>query len=187
MKNNPITIGFDDARFEFNSKNKKTQLIGVVCQGTRMTSVVKKEISIDGDDSTEALIELIKASEKHTQYVLTDAITFGGFNIYDMAEVYKTTEKPIIAISEHEVNLDSVKKALGKKFSKEEYQKKLQYLINAGDLFEAKVETAGGLSKIYYHCLGIEPKDVEELLKRICIDSKLPEPIRMAHIIGRSF
>ncbi|MHA1526927.1 MAG: endonuclease dU, partial [Promethearchaeota archaeon] len=78
MKDNPITIGFDDSKFELKSSNKKTQLIGVVCQGTRMVNAVKKEILIDGDDATEALVELVKLNLNHIQYILTDTITFGG-------------------------------------------------------------------------------------------------------------
>ncbi|MFX0018585.1 MAG: DUF99 family protein, partial [Candidatus Hermodarchaeota archaeon] len=116
MKDFPITIGFDDARFELKSKIKTTQLIGAVCQGTRLVSVVKKPISIDGDDATEVLIELAKQNQKHIQYILTDTITFGGFNIIDLGEIYNSLKKPIISITEREVDLDSVKKALIKKF-----------------------------------------------------------------------
>ena len=112
MKDNPITIGFDDAKFELKSYNKKTQLIGVVCQGTRMVNVVKKEILIDGDDATEALIEIVNLNKKHIQYILTDSITFGGFNIIDLDEIFNKTEKPIIAITEREVDLELVKKTV---------------------------------------------------------------------------
>ena len=93
MKDNPITIGFDDAKFELKSHNKKTQLIVVVCQGTRVVNVVKQEISIDGDDATDALIKLVKLNQNHIQYILTDTITFGGFNIVDLDEIYDRTKK----------------------------------------------------------------------------------------------
>ena len=56
MKDNPITIGFDDATFKLKTDVKKTQLIGVVCQGTRMVRVVRDDIKIDGDDATEKII-----------------------------------------------------------------------------------------------------------------------------------
>ncbi|MFX0075534.1 MAG: DUF99 family protein, partial [Candidatus Hermodarchaeota archaeon] len=94
MKEFPITIGFDDAKFNFNSGLKTTDLIGIICQGTRMVGMVKKEISIDGDDATEVLIELTKQNEKHVQYILTDTITFGGFNLIDLEKVYDDTNKP---------------------------------------------------------------------------------------------
>ena len=161
MKENPITIGFDDASFSLKSKSiKTTELIGVICQGTRMMKTIKKTINIDGDDSTDALIELINFNKKHVQFVLTDTITFAGFNIYDIKEVYERTEKPIIAITDREIDLDSVMSALTKKFPKT-YKNKYQKIINAGNLYETEINTAGGLSRIFFHCRGIEIKQIE--------------------------
>ncbi|MHA1490369.1 MAG: endonuclease dU [Promethearchaeota archaeon] len=186
MKKFPISMGVDDARFNFKAESKSTQLIGVVCQGIRMVKVVRNKIDIDGNDSTVKLIELVKQNEKLVQYVLTHTITFGGFNIYDIQKVYEKTGKPIIAITESEIDFDSVKKALIKKFPGD-YKAKLKLILKAGNLYETYVETAGGNSNIYFHCKGIEIEEAELLLKNISIDSKLPEPVRLAHLIGRIF
>ena len=185
MKDFPITIGFDDAKFKFFSESHKTNLIGIVCQGTRMVSMVKKEIIIDGDDATEVLIELIKQNEKHVQFILTDTITFGGFNIIDLEEIYKATNKPIIAVTEKKVDLDAVKKAILKKFPQNDIVK-LRKIVNAGNLYETVIETAGGPSKVFFHSKGISFADVNSLFQKVCIDSKIPEPVRLAHIIGRT-
>jgi len=185
MKDFPITIGFDDARFNLKSHSITTDLIGIVCQGVRMVSMVKKEITIDGNDATEVLIELAKRNEKHIQYILTDTITFGGFNIIDLEEIYSRINKPILAITERKVDLQAVQKAIVKNFPKR-YKEKLQNIVNAGNLYEIFVETAGGLSKIYFHSKGIQFSEVESLLKKICVDSKMPEPVRLAHIIGNA-
>jgi len=187
MKKNPISIGLDDATFKLkDTRSKTTPLIGVVCQGTRMVSVVKKDITIDGNDSTEAIINLIRRTEKHVQYVLMDTITFAGFNIADLREIHERTSKPIIALTDKKVNLDSVRTALINRFPKE-FKNKIQKIINAGNLFETDVLTAGGASKVYFHHLGIEMEEVKKLLEKLCIDSKLPECLRMAHLIGKIF
>jgi endonuclease V-like protein UPF0215 family len=185
MKDFPITIGFDDAKFNFNSNSKTTDLIGIVCQGTRMVGMVKKEIFIDGDDATEVLIALTKQNEKHVQYILTDTITFGGFNIIDLDKIYDSTKKPIIAVTERMVDLESVRMAVVKRFP-DKYGKKLQNIVNAGDLYETLINTAGGYSKVFYHSKGIQISEVESLLHKVCIDSKIPEPVRLAHIIGKA-
>ena len=185
MKDFPITIGFDDAKFTFNSYSKTTDLIGIICQGTRMVGMVKKEIIIDGDNATEVLVELTKKNEKHVQYIITDSITFGGFNIIDLEKVYDITKKPIIAVTERMVDLGAVRKAVLKKFPNK-YENKLQNIVNAGDLYETFVETAGGSSKVYFHSKGIQTSEVDSLLHKICIDSKIPEPVRLAHIIGKA-
>lgn len=186
MKNTPISIGFDDAKFDLKSKLTTTNLIGVVCQGTRLVRVVKKEIKIDGDNATNILIKLVKLNEKHVQYILTDSITFGGFNIIDLKKIYSAVKKPIIAVTERLVDLSLVHQALKKKFPKT-YSQKLQKIVNAGNLYDIEVETAGGTSKIYCHFKGISILDTKELLQKICIDSKLPEPVRLAHLIGKAF
>jgi hypothetical protein len=186
LKDYPITIGFDDASFSLKLKAKKkmTNLIGVICQGTRMVEVVRKLITIDGDDATEALIELISQKKKHAQYVLTDTITFAGFNICDLQEIYNNTGKPIIAVTEREIDLNAVKIALVKKFP-QSFKSKFQKIINAGNLYQMQIKTAGGSSDIFYHMKGIDSEEVELLLDKICIDSKLPECVRMAHLIGK--
>ena len=186
MKENPITIGFDDATFDLYSDVKTTHLIGVTCQGTRIVHVGRRRIQIDGSDATENLIDLVKRTEKHVQYILTDTITFGGFNIVDIQKIYEKTKKPVIAITERDVDLDSVKKALIKKFPSN-YREKFRFIANAGNLYETDVLTAGGVSKVFYHAIGIENNEVESLLKKLCIDSKIPEPVRIAHLIGKIF
>jgi len=185
MKDFPITIGFDDAKFTFNSNLKTTDLIGIICQGTRIVGMVKKEILIDGDDATEVLIELTKQNEKHVQYILTDTITFGGFNIIDLEKVFRITKKPIIAVTERMVDLEAVRKALVKKFPNN-YEEKLGNIVKAGNLYETSIETAGGYSKVYFHSKGIQVSEVDSLLHKLCIDSKIPEPVRIAHIVGKT-
>jgi endonuclease V-like protein UPF0215 family len=186
MKNNPLTIGFDDAAFDFKSNSKQTQLIGVVCQGSRMVKVVRTQIIIDGNDATEKIIDLFTQNKDLIQYILTHTITFGGFNLINLNRIYTELNIPIIAINERKVNIEEVLHALKKRFP-ETYEKKIQNIFDSGNLYQTEVETAGGFSKIFFHAKGINPNEVDLLLKRICIDSKLPECIRLAHLIGRIF
>jgi len=186
MKEQPITIGIDDAAFELKSLSKKTQLIGVVCQGIRMVNVVRTEIEIDGMDATDKLIELVKQNEEHVQFILTHTITFGGFNLINLSRIYDELKKPVIAINDSEVDIEAVVKALKKNFPKS-YKKKLQHISDSGNLYKTEIKTAGGISNIYFHSMGIEIYEVELLLQKVCIDSKLPECIRLAHLIGRIF
>ena len=186
MKENPITIGFDDATFDLKSNVKTTRLIGATCQGTRLVNVGSREIQIDGNDATQSLIQLVKRTEKHVQYILTDTITFGGFNIVDIQKIHEKTKKPVIAITDREVDLESVKNALVKKFPAQ-YHEKLKKIVNAGNLYETLINTAGGASKVYFHAIGIKIEEAELLIKKLCIDSKVPEPVRIAHLIGKVF
>ena len=186
MKANPIVIGFDDATFGLKTKSKTTQLIGVVCQGIRLVNVLRTEIQIDGNNATGKLIELVKQNEKHVQFILTHSITFGGFNLINLNTIYNELKKPIIAVNDRKVDIDSVIKAIKINFPNT-YKQKILNIIEAGNLYYTQIETAGGLSDIYYHLKGIEINKVDSLLEKICVDSKLPECIRIAHLIGRIF
>ncbi|MHA1916375.1 MAG: endonuclease dU [Promethearchaeota archaeon] len=186
MKNNPITIGFDDATFKLKSHSPTTKLIGVICQGVRMVNVVHANITIDGDDGTGILIDLVKQLSNSVQFILTHTITFGGFNIIDLNQIYSELGKPIIAINERKVNLDTVIQALKQKYPAN-HREKIQTIFNAGDLYQAKVSTAGGSSNVYFHSKGIDAEIVESLLQKVCIDSKMPECLRMAHLVGRLY
>ncbi|MBY9007682.1 MAG: DUF99 family protein [Candidatus Lokiarchaeota archaeon] len=186
MKDNPIVFGFDDATFQIDANSNETYLIGVICQGVRIVRIEKEIITIDGMDATEKLIDIILRNSDHVQYILTHTITFGGFNIINMNKIFEKTDKPIIAITEKEVNIDSVKKALIKKFPYN-YKQKFDMIFQAGNLYETKIDTAAGESKIFYHVIGIDVEEVEKLFPKICIDSKLPEAVRIAHLIGRAF
>jgi endonuclease V-like protein UPF0215 family len=186
MKANPIVIGFDDASFEIKSKEKSTHLIGVVCQGVRVVQLVRSEITIDGNDATNKLIQLVKLNEKHIQYIFTHTITFGGFNIINFQEIYDKTQIPVIGITDQMPDFEAVQKALKKNFPGK-YNEKIQYILNAGELYQTEVKTAGGLSKIFFHSLGISNQEVNQLLEKVCIDSKIPECLRLAHMIGRLF
>ena len=165
MKDNPITIGIDDSTFDLKSGLKTTQLIGVVCQGTRLVNVIRTEINIDGNNATEKIIELVQQNEKHIQYVLTHTITFGGFNIANLDKIYNELKKPIIAFNDQKVNLDSAINALIKKFP-EDYREKINYIISAGNLYKTSIQTAGGISSLYFHLKGIEISEANSLIKK---------------------
>ncbi len=186
MKENPIVIGFDDATFNLKSGSETTSLIGVVCQGVRIVNLIKTEIKIDGNDGTDKIIELVRQNEKHVQFIFTHTITFGGFNIVDLEKIFGEVNKPIIAINERKVDLNSVINALEKAFPNNS-KEKIQNIFHAGNLYQTNIHTAGGLSPIYFHRKGIEVKEVELLLQKVCIDSKLPECLRIAHLIGSLF
>ena len=110
MKDNPITIGIDDSTFDLKSGFKTTQLIGVICQGIRMVNVLRTEINIDGNNATEKIIELVRQNEKHIQYIFTHTITFGGFNIINLEQIYNDVNKPIIAFNDKKVNQKTIRK-----------------------------------------------------------------------------
>ncbi|GAG79683.1 unnamed protein product, partial [marine sediment metagenome] len=116
----------------------------------------------------------------------THTITFGGFNLINLSRIYEELEKPIIAVNDREVDIEAVVKALKKIFPKS-YRTKIQYIVNAGNLYSTDILTAGGSSNIYFHSKGIDIDEIDLLLQQVSIDSKFPECVRLAHLIGTLF
>ena len=54
-------IGFDDAPFQ-KERGSSVKIAGVVCSNTRFEGMLWGEVTMDGTDATEALVELLKGS-----------------------------------------------------------------------------------------------------------------------------
>ena len=104
MKPGIRVLGIDDSPFE---KGRGDALvIGVVCrkdakEGLITEGVLSTHVSVDGDDSTEKLCQLILASRFKPQIhaILLNSIMLGGFNAVDISELSRKTCLPILAIT----------------------------------------------------------------------------------------
>ena len=65
-----------------------------------MDGVISTHITIDGNDATDSLIEMVNKSRHQDQLgvIMLDGITFGGFNIVDIKKVFQETGVPVIVI-----------------------------------------------------------------------------------------
>ena len=107
-------VGFDDAPFIPRSKGK-VPVIGVVFRGgSFLDGVLRTDVTIDGMDATQILIDVINRS-KHKQQlraIMLKGITVGGFNMIDIAELNEKTGLPIIVVNRKMPNLKDIKNAL---------------------------------------------------------------------------
>ena len=68
-----------------------------------------KRIKKDGFDSTSKIIEIVK--DKHftkINAIFLDGVTFGGFNISNILEIYEKTKIPVISIMEKEPDISKM-------------------------------------------------------------------------------
>lgn len=178
-------IGWDDAPFTF--RNKKTLLIGVVCRGGEwIDGILTTRIDIDGRDATEKIAEALNKSGHYDQLrvIMLNGITFGGFNIVDMEALYKKTKLPVIAIIRSRPNLESMKKAL-KKFR--DFRKRWDMIEKAGRIEGINIKGKVIKEKnknVYYQKVGVSNKTAKEIIRVSCTRSLIPEPLRIAHLIG---
>lgn len=171
-------LGIDDGPFRFDQD--KTLVIGVVMRGNGyLEGVLKREIEVDGKDSTDVILDMIKKTRHRDQIrvIMLDGIALGGFNIVDIDRLYKECEIPVITITREKPDFDMILKTLQMKFSDWEERWKM---FKDNKIYE--IETSH--NPIYISCKGVSVEEAKEIIKISTIRGVVPEPIRVAHIIA---
>ncbi|MDI6724385.1 MAG: DUF99 family protein [Methanobacterium sp.] len=171
-------LGIDDAPFPPHTQNK-VMLIGTVFRGgTWLDGVLRTYISGDGNDSTAEIINMVNNTRHKDQIgvIMLDGITFGGFNVANVREIFEKTEIPVIVIMRKFPDFDKIKRAL---LRFEDYEKRWNYILNAGKVYKIQNK-----EPIYIQICGIDLEDAEEIVSLSTTRSAIPEPIRAAHLIA---
>ena len=172
-------LGIDDAPFSKTKKGSVLVVGSIFRGGKSMEGVISTHVTVDGNDSTEKLIQLINGT-KHKdqlQVVLTDGIALGGFNVIDIDLLNKRTGLPVIVIMRNYPDLDKVKEAVK---HVDGWKLRWKLIKAAGEIYEIDVKK----SKIYCQLAGIRADRARELVKLCVVNGTMPEPIRASHIIS---
>ncbi len=171
-------LGIDDAPFPPHTTNK-VMLIGTIFRGgTWLDGVLRTYISGDGSDSTANIIKMVNGSRHKDQIgvIMLDGITFGGFNVVNIKEIFDETGIPVIVIMRKFPNFEKIKKAL---IRFEDCKERWGFIQEAGKVYEI-----GNAEPVYIQIHGIDIEDAREIVDISITRSAIPEPIRVAHIIG---
>jgi len=139
-----------------------------------MDGLVSCYVDKDGSEATDKLARMINKTKfkPQLQYILLDGIAVAGFNVINVKKLSKETKLPVIVVIRDYPNFKEIISALNKLNMKE----KIKLIEKAG-----KVEKVG---KVYAQLTNISKEEAEHLFKILCTHSNVPEPIRLAHIIG---
>ena len=176
-------LGVDDGVFIPHSKGY-ADVVGVVFRGGYwLDGAMRTEVEVDGLDATEKITSMIIASPHYQQLrvIMLNGITFAGFNIVDIKELYNKTKLPVIAVTRDKPDMEEIKKALENLPEKE---RRWRAILNAGELLT--VQTREGEEPVYMQIAGITRSDAEKIVKMTSTRSNIPEPLRVAHIIASS-
>jgi len=174
-------LGVDDGIFVPHVKGK-VDVIGVVYRGGYwLDGVMRTEVVIDGMDATEKIASMIKKSPHYNQIrvMVLDGITFAGFNVVEINELFKRLDLPVMAVTREKPDLVQIKKALK---NLPESERRWKAIENAGKII--KVQTRNAEEAVYIQIAGISQKDAEEILRNTSTRSNIPEALRVAHIIA---
>lgn len=167
-------VGFDDAPFE-RAHRGNVLLIGAVVSGTRLDGVLSTRVRRDGRNSTERMIEIIRASQfrDHIRAVLLQGIAVAGFNVVDVYALHDALQLPVIAVARRQPNFPAIRRALSN--------------IPGGERKWRLIERLGPMDPargVFVQRVGIELPETKALLKATTLHGNLPEPLRLAHLIA---
>ncbi len=174
-------LGVDDG--PFTKTQKQTLLICTVFRGGLwLDGLLATKITVDGLDATQKLIEVVNKSSHKEQLrvIMLDGITFAGFNVMDVEEIYENTDLPVIVVMRNKPNFEKIRKALFKNF--EDAEIRWRIIRRAGEVYKVAVRPA---KYIYIQIKGICLEDAINITRLSATRSLIPEPIRVAHIIAR--
>ncbi|MDD3754031.1 MAG: DUF99 family protein [Methanobacterium sp.] len=174
-------LGVDDAPFTPHT-HEQVMLVGTVFRaGNWLDGVISTHITIDGNDATDSLIEMVNKSRHQDQLgvMMLDGITFGGFNVVDIKKVFQETGVPVIVIMRRYPDLPSIKKAL-KNFNN--WEEKWKHFLEAGEIYQT--DEIHKKDSVYMQTSGISKEDAQKIVILSTTRSAIPEPIRVAHIIA---
>lgn len=171
-------LGIDDSAL----LNEKVMIVGAVFRGGDwIDGVLRSEITRDGLDATRVIITMIKNSRHYGQLriIMLDGITYGGFNVVNIEELYRETGLPVIVVMRSYPDFEKIRSALSH-FS--DGEKRWEIIKKAGEI--EKLITGRNGTPIYIQKVGIGAKNAEKIIRLTAIRSSIPEPLRVAHLIA---
>ncbi|MCB9763529.1 MAG: DUF99 family protein [Alphaproteobacteria bacterium] len=167
-------VGFDDAPFD-HAPGSPVSVAGVVCRETRFEGMLWGTATKDGADATEVLLELLQCSKFHAQVhaVLLDGVAIGGFNLIDLPRLAEALERPCVAVMRRPPDLLAVRRVLARF---DDAPRRLALLERAGPIHQE-----GGF---VFQVVGEAPPVVARALAALTDQGRVPEPLRLAHLIG---
>ncbi len=171
-------IGIDDAPFD-RAHRGEVAIVGVVFTRGRLDGVMTGTLGRDGDDASEAMATMIAGTTflEHAQILLLGGITFGGFNVVDLSGLHARLGLPVLIMARREPRYDAIREALLTK-------------VPGGARKWALIEAAGEMQPcagLWVQRAGLDLDDAARAITDLTIHGKLPEPIRVAHLIAGAF
>ena len=169
-------IGFDDAHCgDKAARGTPVNVAGVVCGGTRFEGMVWDQIAKDGMDAGDRIADRLLESKFMPQLhlALLDGITFGGCNVVDLPALHQQIQIPIVALMRRHPDLEQFRHVTTLFPDAEERWRRTQA---AGTIYQIDQWT--------FQCVGEDPKTVAKVLGRLTDVGKVPEALRLAHLIG---
>ncbi len=171
----PHVIGLDDAPFD-KFQDEQARVVGVVSAGSQVEGILTSSVQIDGEDVTAPIATWIRESSFRPvlRAIFLDSITIGGLGIFDLQRLHALTDLPVLIATRKEPRNEGVLRALHAAGLED------RAALLAQPLEQTEVE--GG----FLRYVGVRREVAVELHGATRGKSVVPEPVRLAHMIGQA-
>lgn len=144
-----------------------------------LEALMKTEVTIDGTDGTDRLVEMVSASRYREQIkaIMLDGVALAGFNVVDIGAVHEVLGLPVMTITRDPPDFDAIRAALKKHF--DDWRERFA-LVTRHPLRE--MPTSG--KPLLAAGVGLEWQEFQALVSSSTVRGAVPEPIRMAHLVS---
>jgi len=179
-------LGVEDGSFNPQKLQRrgKTVLCGVLTHGFRVEDVFLRLIEVDGLDATEKLLDMTSKLDS-LDVVLLGGVTFGGFNIIDPVAINEELKVPVVVVTTERPDNEAVLNALKKHFEDWRLRYRVfERLASISPIYEARLNPKE--NPVFLEVVGMDFDEALELLKRVTIRGRAPEPLRIANRIAKA-
>lgn len=178
MKQQMRILGIDDSPFKFGGG--KSLIVGALVRiPNYLEGVMKSEVTVDGSDSSQVVIDMVSRSRYKDQIraVMFDGIALAGFNVLDLSAIHSALGIPVLSVTRDEPDFGKMKAALMKHFPdwRERYS-----LLTRLELRKIRTEH----NPLYASGVGLSWPEFEEIVAISTVRGVVPEPVRMAHLMA---
>lgn len=178
MKQQVRVLGIDDSPFSFG--DKKALVIGALVRlPGYLEGVLRGEVTVDGTDSTRAIVDLVSGSrfKDQVKVLMLDGIALAGFNVVDIEEVHAELGVPVLTITRDRPDFEKMRRALEKYFDDWKHRYALMTRLELREIRTSH-------NPIYACGIGLEWSEFADIVRASTIRGVVPEPLRIAHLVA---
>jgi len=171
----PHLLGIDDAPFD-KGQREPVPIVGVTMEGADLVeSIAVTRYPVDGDGATEFLSDWVRGLRVYAslQGVVLGGITLAGLAVVDVEALAAALELPLLVVTRRapvDTDLVAALQAAG--------------FPERAALVERAPRAAALGAGLYLACAGTGRSRAEELIRATLRKAQLPEPLRVAHLVG---
>ncbi|MFW9796752.1 MAG: DUF99 family protein [Candidatus Thorarchaeota archaeon] len=164
----------------FEKSESRSILAGVVMRADfRIDGFSVCTPTIGGTDSTTELVTMFhRLNRKDIRAWLLGGSVISWFNIVDISVLHEETDTPVICISYHPS--EGIEKYLEEYFPAD-WKERIEILDRVGDRTSVQLRTG---HSVFLSVAGIGTTRARNLLDKLTLDGRIPEPVRVARTIA---